>query len=328
MQYHHLTLDERERIAKMKTEGISANKIAEALGRSCSTITREFRRNGSQKDYWPSQAQTQADQRRLQSKSPWRMTSPTLSRYVKKQLQQRHSPEQITGRLRLDFPDNTEMRVSHTCLYQWVAAQKQQGRSWHTYLRQAHRKRRKRYGASESRGRIVGRVGIEKRPAAVDRKVRFGDWEGDTVEGAKGTGYLVSHVERKCYYTVLGLMPDKRSETLNRITRRSFRRHKGVPLETITVDNGKEFAGHAQLSRQLGVDIYFSQPYHAWERGINENTNGLLRQFFPKGMDFRNLTTRQIRHVERLLNNRPRKALGYRTPLEVMQKIPDVALQN
>jgi IS30 family transposase len=220
------------------------------------------------------------------------------------------------------------MRISHECIYAWIYVDKESGGKWYKRLRQSHRKRRKRYGSSEKRGRIVNRKGIEERPGIVDRRERIGDWEGDTIEGAKGSGYIVTCVERKSRITLLAKLPEKRAESLNQGTKRVFKKHSDILRLTLTVDNGKEFAGHEYLGKTLGVDVYFARPYHAWERGLSENTNGLIRQFIPKGMNIGNISHQFVAKIGKLLNNRPRKCLNYLTPIEVLNKSSGVALQN
>lgn len=321
MHGKHLTIRDREVMAKMLAEGAHRTAIAEALGVHRTSIGREWKRNRSERDYFPSLAQAAADKRRAGSKSPWKMERPAIGEHVREGLQAYWSPEQIAGRLRRTYPDDASMRISHTCIYAWIYRMKANGRPWQTYLRQGHRKRRKRYGTGEKRGRIPGRVGIEHRPAIVEARSRFGDWESDTMEGGGRTAYLATHVERKSKYLVIGKIADKRARTFNAGTVRAFGRHAGVPLETMTADNGKEFAKFAVLERKLALAVYFAQPYHSWQRGLNENTNGLVRQFFPKGFDLRCATHRYVAHVEHLINTRPRKCLGYRTPAEVVSEL-------
>jgi transposase, IS30 family len=317
----HLTMDEREMMGQLLAQGESRAAIARRLGRHPSTIGRELRRNAEPSgDYRPSRAQAQADQRRRDSKTPCKLEDTDLGAYVQDHLRQYWSPEQIAGRLRLDRPDTPGGWVSHQGIYDWIARQKAAGGTWHTFLRQSRRKRRKRYGTAEKRGRIVGRVGLEKRPAVVEAKTRLGDWESDTVAGSGSTVCLATHVERVSKYTVLAKLPDGTAERFNAGTLRAFDRHSDLPCETMTADNGKEFAAFKTLERNLGLAVYFAQPYHAWERGLNENTNGLLRQFFPKGVDLAGATHPFVKHVETLLNTRPRKALGYRTPEEVLHE--------
>jgi IS30 family transposase len=290
------------------------------LGCHGSTVLRELARNGSEEGaYFPSRAQSQSDARRRASKQPWKLQDGPLCDYVADKLRQYWSPQQIAGRLRYEYPDQPDRWVSHECIYRWIARQKPAGACWQRFLRQGHRKRRRR-GRPETRGQIVGRVGIEQRPPAVDQKVRLGDWESDSLAGSGSTACLATHVERISKYTVLARLLDGRARTFNAGTVRAFARHSELPFRTLTADNGKEFASFGVLERKLGLDVYFARPYHAWERGLNENTNGLLRQFFPKGLDLRGATHPYVKYVEHLLNTRPRKSLGYRTPNEVLRE--------
>jgi IS30 family transposase len=314
-------MDERETIAQCLATGESQAAIAKRVGCHRSTVSREVRRNADANgDYRPSRAQARADRRRRRSKEPWKLEGTELGGVIQDRLQQYWSPEQIAGRLRREHPDQPARRVSHQGIYDWIARQKAAGGRWHTYLRQGHRKRRKRYGTAEKRGRIVDRVGIEERPAVVDAKSRLGDWESDTLAGSGSTACLATHVERVSKYTVLAKLPDATAARFNAGTVRAFERHGVLPCETMTADNGKEFAAFRALERNLGLAVYFAHPYHAWERGLNENTNGLLRQFFPKGVDLAGATHPYVAHVATLLNRRPRKALGYRTPEEVLRE--------
>jgi len=320
MHGRHLTLLDREVIAQRTAQGWCQDRIAGELGCHPSTVARELVRNRSPDGaYFPSRAQTRADQRRRAAKRPWKLEGGPMEDYVRDKLGQYWSPQQIAGRLRYEHPDRPDRWVSHECIYQWIARQKACGASWHTFLRQGHHKRRRR-GRPETRGQIVGRVGIEQRPAEVDQRTRLGDWESDTLAGGGSTACLATHVERVSKYTVLGRLLDARARTFNAGTVRAFGRHPGLPRWTLTADNGKEFAAFGVLERKLGLDVYFARPYHAWERGLNENTNGLLRQFFPKGLDLRGATHPYVKSVEHLLNTRPRKSLGYRTPHEVLRE--------
>lgn len=321
MHGRHLTLGERELLAIGLALGQTRVEVAQGLGCHPGTIRRECQRNQVEGTYLPARAQALADERRRGSKVPWKLERPDLAAFVKDGLREYWSPQEIAGRWRKGHPRRRGQWVSHQCLYDWIWRQKDHGQTWHRYLRRAYKKRRKRQESPERRGRIVGRVGIEERPAIVEKRARLGDWESDRVEGSGSTASLASHVERKSRYTVLAKLSDGRAATFNEGTIRAFERHGGLPLRTTTADNGKEFAAHADLTARLGLDVYFANPYHAWERGTNENTNGLVRQFFPKGLDLRWVSPRQVVHVERLLNNRPRKCLGYRTPLEVLRRL-------
>jgi IS30 family transposase len=320
MSFHHLTIEEREVISQMNYSDASLSQIAKSLGRDRSTISRELSRNSlpDRGDYHAHQAQWFADVRRSASKEKFQQHTRAVWSYVKQRLKEGWSPEQIMGRMEADHPNDESMRISHATIYAWIAEEKRTGGEMWKYLRQSGRKRRKRYGSQSNCGRIKDRVGIEHRPAVVSQRSRLGDWESDTVEGQGKRGYLVTHVERKSRYVVAARIDDKRAASFNCGTRRAFR---WIPLslrKTLTADNGKEFANFQEIEKLLGIDVYFADPYSSWQRGTNENTNGLLREYFPKGMDLRSVSHQRVAAVVRKLNNRPRKCLGYRTPREVL----------
>ena len=316
--YNHLTRGERLRIRQLRTESNSLAFIAQALGRSKSTISEELRRNQYRGSYVPAMADSMARKRRKQPRRQRKIDCPELRADVEAGLARQWSPEQIAGRLRRDFPRSPARRISHEAIYQWLWEDKRAGGTWHRHLRQSNRKRKKRRTGRESRGRIIGRVGIEQRPASVDSRRFMGDWEGDTVVGHRHQGLVATWVERKSRYTCLALMEDKKAKTLNHAILARFKANPSLPMRTTTLDNGREFSDHAVLAEAWGAKIFFARPYHSWERGLNENTNGLLRQYFPKGTNFLQVTTQRLAEVEELLNNRPRKILAYRTPAEVM----------
>lgn len=326
---------ERYVITHLHQAGFSNTQIARQLGRHRATIGRELRRNrGAFEAYHYQPAQHRADARRSNASRRYMLDAPAggLSRYVRQKLRLHWSPQQIQGRLERDYPHDPAMRISHETIYRFVYRRHQQhGERWHEQLRQRHKRRRSRVvgqRTSGGKGRIPGRVGIEHRPACVEDRRRFGDWESDTVEGAKGTGLLLSHVERKSRYTRLGKLRDKKAATLNAVSCQVLGDLPGLLRRTMTADNGKEFAGFAAIERELELKVYFANPHAPWQRGCNENTNGLLRDFFPKGSDFRKISNARLARVQYLLNNRPRKCLNYRTPREVLNALPGVALQN
>jgi IS30 family transposase len=310
----HLTLEEREVIAHMHRAGEMQTQIADRLGRDKSTISRELRRNRSRNGYWGSAAQRKAQRRR--SERPWtaKMQRPEVRRYVTERLRWRWSPDQIAGRARGDFPDQRHRQVSPPTIYAWIRAEQARGKPWQRYLRRLGRKRPE----WEKRGRLPASVSIEGRPAVVDRRTRFGDWEGDTIVGAHRRGGAVTLVERKSGYLLLGKVTNLQAATVRQAAARRYATTPPVLRKTLTLDNGKEFAEHEQLEIEAALKIYFAKPYSAWQRGTNENTNGLVRQFFPKGTDLANLSEHQFTKVQNLLNDRPRKRLGYRTPNEVL----------
>jgi IS30 family transposase len=292
----------------------SQAEIARRLGRHPSTISRELRRNRSRNGYWAASAQAKADVRR--SNRPWtcKMDRPEVRRYVQQRLRQRWSPDEIAGRSRDDFPHDPRRRVSRQTIYTWIQVHPAAA-YWRRYLLRLGRVRRR----GENRGRLPGCVSIEGRPAVVDRRARYGDWEGDTIVGRGHHSGAVTLVDRKSGYLLLGKVRNRQAA----IVREAMVRLLGpLPLrlrKTLTLDNGKEFAEHEQLAAATALHVYFAKPYCAWQRGTNENTNGLLRQFFPKGSDMTRVPVKQFEKAQHLLNNRPRKRLGYRTPLEALR---------
>ena len=320
MGYQHLTIDEREVILKMRDRQASLRQIGDRLGRSVGTISRELRRNvSSTHDYKAHLAQRYYEKRREASKEPYRLEEDDVLRgYVEEKLKEYWSPEQISGRIKKDLGT----RISSLTIYGWIYRDGEEGGEFYRYLRQNHRRRRKRRGGKDHRGQMPDRRMIDKRPKVVNERQRIGDWEGDTVEGRKGSGFIATHVERKTRYTVAVKVADKSVETVTQATIAAMRKLPPENVKTMTFDNGKEFAGFKELERELEMRSYFARPYHSWERGTNENTNGLLRQFFPKGMDFSILRQLDVDRALELLNNRPRKCLNYRTPTEVFWSEP------
>jgi IS30 family transposase len=320
MGYRHLTIDERESILKMRSEQKNMTHIAELLGRNKGTISRELSRNLSSTDeYKPHLAQRYYGKRRIESKQPYRLEqNGRLRRHVRKKLKLCWSPEQIAGRLEIDRPNAPKMRISPLTVYSWVRRDKANGGDLYTYLRQGHRKRRKKSGSDDKRGQIPDRRPISERPDVVDTRDRFGDWEGDSVVGKSHGSFIATHVERKSRYLLSGKMKDKSADSMNETTRRLFRKIPKSKRQTLTVDNGKEFAGFKEMEKSVGLCCYFADPYSSYQRGTNENTNGLLRQFFPKGTDFKKVSNVELDKAVALINNRPRKCLNYRTPNEVL----------
>ena len=327
MRHRHLTMADREVISKMKFCNSTLSEISSTLGRHKSTICRELRRNNLRGQYEAWSAQEKSEARRANSKSPWKLRPSGLTEYVSEKLRLTWSPEQISDRIKFDYPDDDRMRISHECLYQWIADDKSKGGTLFRPLRQSNRRRRKRYGGRETRGQIPDRKNISERPKIVETRERVGDWESDTIEGKGKSGYIATHLERKTRYLVAAVMPNKKAKTFSKKTKRIFSKNPELPVETFTVDNGKEFADFKEIESHFGVTVYFANPYRSWERGANENVNGLLRQFFPKNTDLKKVTQKQVDKAVELINNRPRKCLGWRTPMEAM-KLATVAFQN
>jgi IS30 family transposase len=312
MAYKQLTREERYQIHALKKAGNCTAEIARLLERHPSTISREIERNTGGNGYRPRQAQELTDNRRQNATKAVKFTEK-VRQYVDEKLRLQWSPEQISGRMERDIGQ----KVSHERIYQYLAADKKQGGLLWQNLRRSNRKRKKRYGSAENRGKIPNRVGIEKRPSVVDAKVRRGDWEGDTVIGENHQGGLVTLVERKSQYVLIEPVQHKSASEVTEAILRCSEPLSGI-FKTLTFDNGKEFSEHEAIAAALGVSVYFARPYHSWERGLNENTNGLIRQYFPKKMPLKDLSVEWVKMVQDLLNNRPRKTLGYLTPHEVL----------
>ncbi|CAN5503673.1 IS30 family transposase [soil metagenome] len=271
------------------------------------------------KFYLPDHAHRLADQTRRRTRGcRWARHTPLLD-YVKQKLAMKWSPEQIAGRLRRDFPEAAQMRVSHMSTYRWIKADRLAGGDWWKHLRQSRKRRRRAYGSGPRRSRIPQRVGIEQRPARANRRAEVGHWESDTVQAKHGR--LATHVDRKSRYLLIARMTDGTAGQFNAASLRRFSTLPSHCRKTMTADNGSEFTGHQHLSKRLGWKTFFADPYSSWQRGTNENTNGLIRQYVPKGCDLSTISHQQVASIERALNNRPRKCLGYRTPDEVMRPL-------
>ena len=249
-----------------------------------------------------------------------------LRAYVLGCLREDWSPATIVGRLKVDFPRSRKMRLSVEVIYQWIYRDAAQGGRLYLHLLRRHKKRRRQGLYGLGRGRIPGRVSIHDRPESIARRGRFGHWEGDTVEGEKGTGGIATHVERKSRLLIAAKLTDKRAKTFTAATIDAFDPIPDQWCRTLTVDNGSEFAGFKAIEAGVKLDVYFADPYAPWQRGTNENTNGLLRHYFPKGIDWRRVGEKQLAVAVRKLNNRPRKCLNYQTPNEVFLKSTGVAL--
>lgn len=310
--YTQLTQEERYQIYVLKQAGHQQSEIAKMLGRHKATISRELRCNRGLRGYRPKQAHCLALKRRSAKVRP--RFSGSVWRQVEELIRQDWSPEQISGRLETE----QGIRISHEHIYQYIYADKRSGGDLCRHLR-CQKKRRKRYGSYDRRGVIPNQVSIDERPSIVDTKRRFGDWEGDTVIGRRHRGALVTLVERKSLYTVVGAVCRKTAEAVREAVVAGLTPYKDR-VHTLTYDNGREFADHEGIAGDLEARVYFAHPYASWERGVNENTNGLIRQYFPKGRDLTTVRDAETEYVMNRLNHRPRKTLGFRTPYEVFFK--------
>ena len=317
--YKQLTREQRYQIYALMKVGLYQTKIAEIVGVHKSTISREMKRNRGLRGYRPKQAHHFAEMRRAKAvKSRISQHTWTL---VKRLLREDWSPEQISAWL----AGECQITVSHESIYQFILQDKTQGGDLYQHLR-CKKQRRKRYGSTTHRGQLVNRVSIDQRPAIVDTRSRIGDWELDTIIGKGHKQALVSITERKSRLTLVAKVKHKSAALVSQ----SIKRLLGPiasKVFTLTSDNGKEFARHQEIAAALQANFYFAHPYSSWERGLNENTNGLIRQYFPKKHDFSTITDKDISMVMNKLNNRPRKCLAFKTPNQVFFGIqPSVAL--
>ena len=312
MPYRQLTPDERYMLAALRRQGLSQAQMARELGRHRSTLCREFRRNCSRSGghYRPSKAQERTNGRRSRSRRNLRFTRQEFA-LVEELLRRQWSPEQVAGHLRR----TGQLRISHETIYRHIWRDKRQGGLLYTHLRGARKRRRKRYGAYDSRGRLAGKRPITERPQEVETRRQLGHWEIDTVMGTGSLDCIVTLVERKAGLVLIGKLRDRTTGSLNRRVIRLVNRQRG-PFETVTADNGTEFHDYKGIEEQTGVTFYFATPHHSWERGSNENANGLIRQYLPKGAGMAGLSQHRCNAIARKLNTRPRKRLGFKTPLE------------
>lgn len=324
MSYTHLSKEERKVVYFMRErKGYSFRVIAQALGRSASTISRELRRNlDGQGEYHPDMACVLYWQRRERLVVLTKIGHARLMRLVENRLAKGWSPEQISGRFRhVEFKYDSAFWISHETIYRYIKADRKQGGMLYKYLRRSRLRKYERKGKGGMLGRMMNRTLIDKRPSEVDEQSRFGDWEGDTIRGGDHKGHAATFVERKSLFLVAALMKDACSDTLRMATLKAFECIPKKLIHTITVDNGKEFASYADIEKDHDTSVYFAHPYSSWERGINENTNGLIRQYIPKKSNLLTFNPQKFKRIIKTLNHRPRKKLNYRTPAEVFVEV-------
>ena len=317
--YTQLTSEQRYQIYALLKKEHSQTEIARIVGVHKSTISRELARNTGRRGYRPIQAHNFALQRR--EEKVWFGVSEATWQRVEQLLRQDWSPEQIS----LWLVEADEPTVSHESIYQYVYWDKNCGGDLHTHLR-CKKKRRKRYGAYDRRGKLTNQVSIDERPAVVEEREREGDWEVDTIIGKNHKQAIVSITERVHRLAYLVKVETRDAESIEKAIVNKLE-SVGLPILTITADNGREFGNHENIASRLNTEFYFAHPYCSWERGANENSNGLVRQYFPKGSDFTSITQKELQRVEHRLNNRPRKCLNMKTPNQVAFGLhPTVAL--
>lgn len=316
MNYKQLTQEERYQIYALMKANHNQKDIANILGRSASSISREIKRNKGLKGYRPKQAQRLMLHRRVTASKSIKITN-VVKGWIEDLLFQDLTPEQIAGRLALEG----KIQLHHESIYRYIYQDKANGGHLYQKLTRACKKYKKRYGSYDKRGQLVNRISIDERPDIVDSKSRIGDWEGDTVIGKGRKNAFVTMVERKTLFTVVKRIESKHADITADALIASMMYLK-ASVHTITLDNGKEFAQHERIGNALDASVYFAHPYSSWERGINENTNGLLRRYFPKGTDFMMLSEEEIQTAVNKLNHRPRKTRGYKTPYELFTGQP------
>lgn len=318
-KYKHLSIEERELISQLLASGKTLGDIAKSMGRSKSSISREVNRNFNRvkKKYFAHNAQIKYKNRKFNAKKYKRLLNPLIRNYVVDKTKLGWSPEQISGRIKVDLPGQS---ISHEAIYQFIYDPIIRVHiDLVQYLRRNHKKRiKKSYLRRAKKSHISHRIPIENRPEEVEERKVLGHWEGDSVVSMKSKVGLNTIVERKSRFVLISKLNDKTAEETKKAVVLRLGMLPPNLRKTLTLDNGCENAYHKKITEQIGTKCYFANPYHSWERGTNENTNGLIRWYLPKGTDFANVSEEDIRNIEWLLNTRPRKTLNYKTPIEVL----------
>ena len=307
----HLTVEERDSIAQLLFEGADQKEIARTVGRCPSTISRELRRNRTGDAYHAAHAQRESQRRRRERPLVLKMEDPQINEAVRAGLAEEWSPEQIAGRMKQQHPDDPHRRVSPQTIYTWIENDEHR-EHWKSSLRRRGKRPCRRKNATLSEA-----ARIANRPQVIEERLRLGDFEGDTVLGPPGTGGLATLVDRKSRFSIVVKVQSKNADHVHGKLKQRLLELNEDHRHSITFDNGTEFARCHRLEKHLDLTLYFADPGCPYQRGTNENTNGLIRQYFPKGTDFRDVSHVEVRRVENLLNSRPRECLGFRTPDEV-----------
>ncbi len=320
MSYKHLSLEERHYIELSMKKGKTLTEMAKDLERSQSTVSREIKRNIGWRGYRHNQADGMARERHALKYKAIKMTAEVTD-IIDDYICQDWSPEQISGRLGQEGIIN----VHHETIYQYILADKRSGGNLYQHLRHQNKTYRKRYGSAHKRNRngIPNRTDIDERPEVVNTRERVGDWEADTMMGKNHKGVFVTLDERKSKLRFAMPVANKKAQAVTEAINHLLKPVQHF-VQTITFDNGKEFSFHEKVAKAMKCNTYFAKPYHSWERGQNENANGLLRQYFPKSMELIEVTTRQVFEAVHKLNSRPRKCLGFKTPYEVFEELTGI----
>jgi IS30 family transposase len=322
MSYGHLSLGERHYIEIEHKAGTSMNQIAKALRRSQSTLSREISRNAGQRGYRHKQANRLAEQRHKNKPKSVKLTE-AIKQLIHGYLKQDWSPEQVAGRLEKEGI----IKLHHETIYQYILVDKAAGGTLYKHLRHQNKTYRKRYGSAHNRTGIPNRVDIEQRPEEANERKRVGDWEADTIIGKNHKGAIVTLDDRKSKLRLAAPLQSKKAQDVKQAAIALLQPIKPF-VKTITFDNGKEFTLHEPIANALECETYFAKPYHSWERGQNENANGLLRQYFPKTMELDDVPMKQVFEAIDNLNSRPRKCLGFKTPYEAFEELTGVNVRN
>ena len=322
MPYHHLTPLERKSIDSMLAMNFTQTKMAKVLSRNQSTLSRELKRYRERDGHYnPHTGNVMYHKHRERLPVKGKIDNAKLMAIVSEKLKEKWAPEQVSGWLREEkHPQDKAMWVSHETIYRYVRQDRAKGGQLYKHLRHSRKRFSNRVQARSSMGKIKDRVSIEERPAIVDEQARIGDWEGDTVVGKAQQGAFATLVERKTLFLVAHTMDDRKAASLNEAVLTAMKHIPRQKMQTLTLDNGSEFTHFKVLEEALGMKVYFAHPYRAWERAINENTNGLIRQYLPKKTSFADLTQQQLDEIVDQLNNRPRKKLNYRTPRQAFEE--------
>jgi IS30 family transposase len=318
MKYTHLSEDERDMIAVLKSEGKSLRFIAKKINRNVGTMSRELKRNAPPIRtgyYLPHKAQERAVKRNLETHIRLRLKTPSIRFYVKQRLKQGWSPELIAGRWKYLHPKQS---ISHEAIYQWVYEDAQE---LVPYLLRARKKRQPRgYSRKHKKSHIPNRLSITQRPRVIEGRKEVGHWETDIAVSRQSKVVLQVTTERKTRYTRITKLPDKTAHSMHTALVRRLSKVDVYLRKSLTYDNGTENTNHQETNSILGTKSYFCEPYHSWEKGTVENTIGLVRRFLPKKTDFAIIPSKKIRTIERWLNHRPRKCLNFKTPMEAMKE--------
>jgi IS30 family transposase len=314
----HITSEQRNELSVLLRLGVLQKDIAKIIRKTPSAVSQEIKRNIDENGkYHATHAKRKTIAKRVSANQRFRKieNNKWLEKYIIKKLKKYWSPEQISGRLKIDYPNQKDRQIGKDSIYNFVNFKR---KDLVRYLRCQKGKYRRRYGTRirEKERERLKKKRIDSRPKIIERRGRIGDWEGDTIVG-KDKNHILTHIERKSGLLLADKLLRGTAELTKEKVIERFRRLPKGKRKTITYDNGTTFAYHELIEKYLSLDVYFAHPYHSWERGCNENCNGLLRQFFPKGIKFANIQESEIKKAERLINNRPRKRLGYLTPREV-----------